>query len=118
MHCTAAGNIKNFVDLKICQKLNDIVRFISGQVKRDDLRTPGLRQFGIQEVDILSMAKSYTKYAVQLKEAEDVRYELEKAAAIAVSERPGPVWLDIPLDIFRNRADGHLLSDPRRSMTP
>lgn len=75
------------------------VFFISGQVKRDDLRTPGLRQFGIQEVDILSMVKSYTKYAVQLKEAEDVRYELEKAAAIAVSERPGPVWLDIPLDI-------------------
>lgn len=75
------------------------VFFISGQVKRDDLRTPGLRQFGIQEVDILSMAQSYTKYAVQLKEPEDIRYELEKAAAIAVSGRPGPVWLDVPLDI-------------------
>lgn len=75
------------------------VFFISGQVKRDDLRTPGLRQFGIQEVDILSMAQSYTKYAVQLTEPEDIRYELEKAAAIAINGRPGPVWLDIPLDI-------------------
>ena len=75
------------------------VIFISGQVKRDDLRTPGLRQFGIQEVDILSMAEPYTKYAVQLKEPEDVRYELEKAAAAAVNGRPGPVWLDVPLDI-------------------
>ena len=75
------------------------VFFISGQVKRDDLRTPGLRQFGIQEVDILSMAQSYTKYAVQLTEPEDIRYELEKAAAIAVNGRPGPVWLDVPLDI-------------------
>lgn len=75
------------------------VIFISGQVKRDDLRTPGLRQFGIQEVDILSMAQSYTKYAVQLKNQEDVRYELEKAAAIAINGRPGPVWLDVPLDI-------------------
>ena len=67
------------------------VFFISGQVKRDDLRTPGLRQFGIQEVDILSMAQSYTNYAVQLTEPEDIRYELEKAAAIAVNGRPGPV---------------------------
>lgn len=75
------------------------VFFISGQVKRDDLRTSGLRQFGIQEVDILSMAGSYTKYAVQLREPDMVRYELEKAAAIAVNGRPGPVWLDVPLDI-------------------
>lgn len=75
------------------------VFFISGQVKRDDLRTPGLRQFGVQEVDILSMAQSYTKYAVQLTEPEGIRYELEKAAAIAINGRPGPVWLDIPLDI-------------------
>ncbi|MDD6039229.1 MAG: thiamine pyrophosphate-binding protein [bacterium] len=76
------------------------VIFISGQVKRDDLRdSQHVRQFGIQEVDILSMARSYTKYAVQIKEPEDIRYELEKAAAIAVDGRPGPVWVDIPLDI-------------------
>lgn len=76
------------------------VIFISGQVKRADLRDrQNVRQFGIQEVDILSMAHSYTKYAVQIKNPEDIRYECEKAAAVAVHGRPGPVWLDIPLDI-------------------
>ena len=76
------------------------VIFISGQAKRADLRgNSGVRQFGIQEVDIISMVKSYSKYAVQIEEPENIRYELEKAATIAVSGRPGPVWIDIPLDI-------------------
>ncbi|MCI8918883.1 MAG: thiamine pyrophosphate-binding protein [Eubacterium sp.] len=76
------------------------VIFISGQVKREDLRdSQNVRQFGIQEVDILSMARSYTKYAVQIKDPQQIRYECEKAAAVAVHGRPGPVWLDIPLDI-------------------
>lgn len=76
------------------------VLFISGQVKRADLRDKeGVRQFGIQEVDIISMATSYSKYAVQIKEPEDICYEMEKAAALAKSGRPGPVWIDVPLDI-------------------
>lgn len=76
------------------------VIFLSGQVKRDDLTgSQGIRQFGIQEVDILSMARSCTKYVVQIQQPEDIRYELEKAAAIAVNGRPGPVWIDVPLDI-------------------
>lgn len=76
------------------------VIYISGQAKRADLRgESGVRQFGIQEVDIISMVKSYSKYAVQIDEPENIRYELEKAATIAVSGRPGPVWIDIPLDI-------------------
>lgn len=76
------------------------VIFISGQVKRDDLiGNQGIRQFGIQEVDIMSMVQSYTKYAVQIQRPEDVVYEMEKAAAMAVYGRPGPVWIDVPLDI-------------------
>lgn len=76
------------------------VIYISGQAKRADLRgESGVRQFGIQEVDIISMVKSYSKYAVQIDEPENIRYELEKAATIAASGRPGPVWIDIPLDI-------------------
>lgn len=76
------------------------VIFLSGQVKREDLvGTQGIRQFGIQEVDIISMVRSHTKYAVQINRPEDIRYELEKAAAVAVHGRPGPVWIDIPLDI-------------------
>ena len=82
------------------------VIFISGQCKRADLiGEQKLRQFGIQEVDILSMVGSYTKYAVQIKEPEDIRYELEKASYIATDGRPGPVWLDIPLDIQASQID-------------
>lgn len=76
------------------------VIFLSGQVKREDLvGDQQIRQFGIQEVDIVSIVGSITKYAVQIQKAEDIRYELEKAAALAVKGRPGPVWMDLPLDI-------------------
>ena len=76
------------------------VIFLSGQVKRADLvGNQGIRQFGIQEIDILSIVKPITKYAVQIQEPEDIRYELEKAAALAAQGKPGPVWIDVPLDI-------------------
>lgn len=82
------------------------VIFISGQVKRDDLiGNQGVRQFGIQEVDIISMVGSYSKYAVQIENPEDIVYEMQKAAAIAVSGRPGPVWIDVPLDIQASQID-------------
>lgn len=82
------------------------VIFISGQAKRADLvGKQGIRQFGIQEVDIISMVRSYTKYAVQIKEPEDIKKELQKAACIAMEGRPGPVWLDIPLDIQASDVD-------------
>ncbi len=76
------------------------VIYVSGQVKRDDLTgEQGIRQFGIQEADILSIVGSITKYAVQIREPERIRYEMEKAAFLAKEGRPGPVWIDIPLDI-------------------
>jgi acetolactate synthase-1/2/3 large subunit len=74
--------------------------FISGQVKRSDLaETKGVRQLGIQEVDIVSIVKSITKYAVTIMEPSRIRYHLEKAVYLAKSGRPGPVWIDIPLDV-------------------
>ena len=76
------------------------VIYISGQAKRADLvGNQGIRQFGIQEVEIISIVSSYSKYAVQIDEPGHIRYELEKAAAIAINGRPGPVWIDVPLDI-------------------
>jgi len=76
---------------------------LSGQVKRETCvgfnEVPGLRQLGDQEGDIIPMAKGITKYAVTLREPESIRYHLEKAIYLANSGRPGPVWLDIPLDI-------------------
>jgi acetolactate synthase-1/2/3 large subunit len=77
--------------------------FISGQVKRSTCThsegVEGLRQFGVQELDIIPVVSSLCKYAVHLTQPEMVRYELEKAVSIAKSGRPGPVWIDIPMDV-------------------
>ena len=79
---------------------------ISGQVKRSDLtRDSGLRQKGPQEVDIVSMVRSVTKYATTVMNPADIRFEVEKAIAIATSGRCGPVWLDIPLDVQAAQID-------------
>ncbi len=76
------------------------VMVISGQVKRADMMIgKGVRQMGPQEVDIVSMVKPVTKYAVTVMRPEDIRYHLEKAFYLAKTGRPGPVWIDIPLDI-------------------
>jgi acetolactate synthase-1/2/3 large subunit len=77
--------------------------FISGQVKRSTCShtegVTGLRQFGVQELDIIPVVSSLCKYAIHLTQPEMVRYELEKAVSIAKSGRPGPVWIDIPMDV-------------------
>lgn len=76
---------------------------ISGQVKRETClgfnNVPNLRQLGDQEGDIISMAKVITKYAVLVRDPKTIRYHLEKAIYLATTGRPGPVWIDIPLDI-------------------
>ncbi len=73
---------------------------ISGQVKcKDRLQGKGVRQMGIQEVDVVSLVNPITKYAATVLSPEDIRYHLEKAYAAATEGRPGPVWLDIPLDV-------------------
>lgn len=73
---------------------------ISGQVKRADmLRASPLRQKGVQEVDIVRIVKSITKYAVTVERPEDIRIEMERAAHYASDGRAGPVWIDVPLDV-------------------
>ena len=73
---------------------------ISGQVKRADLRgSSGLRQRGPQELDIVSIARPVTKYAETVMDPEAIAEMLDDALNAARSGRPGPVWLDIPLDV-------------------
>jgi acetolactate synthase-1/2/3 large subunit len=76
---------------------------LSGQVKRETKKSTvahlGLRQLGDQEVDILSVARPITKYIVSLDKPEDVKYELEKSLFLATDGRPGPTWIDIPVDV-------------------
>ena len=78
--------------------------FISGQVKRKETSRnirpkTNLRNFGVQEADIVSIVQSITKYSKMINEPNDIYKELEKAYEIATSGCPGPVWLDIPLDV-------------------
>src|ERR1019366_9690819 len=81
------------------------VLFLSGQVKRPDRMfaadgTPlGMRQLGVQEVDIISIVTPLTKYAVTILDPSSIRYHMEKAVHLALTGRPGPVWIDIPLDV-------------------
>ena len=76
---------------------------ISGQAKREtcmaSYEVPGLRQLGDQEVDIVAMVKPITKYAKLIMDPTTIRVELERALHLASSGRPGPCWLDIPVDV-------------------
>ena len=89
---------------------------ISGQVKRADLRgTSGLRQRGPQEVDIVSMARPITKFAATVMEPESIATMLDDALWAARTGRPGPVWLDIPLDVQGSQIDPDALPRSRHS---
>lgn len=58
-----------------------------------------LRSMGVQECNIVPVVASITKYAHMVIHPEDIRYHLEKALYMAATGRPGPVWLDFPLDV-------------------
>jgi acetolactate synthase-1/2/3 large subunit len=85
---------------------------LSGQVKFETtVRSTGLtlRQYGDQEIDILELVKHVTKYAEMVTDPKSIRYHLEKAFYLAQAGRPGPVWLDIPLDIQGANIDENTL---------
>jgi acetolactate synthase-1/2/3 large subunit len=80
--------------------------FITGQVHTESLRKDKrVRQFGFQETDIVSIIKTITKYAKQVKSPADVLYELEKGLFLSKVGRPGPVLLDIPINVQRTEVE-------------
>ena len=76
---------------------------LSGQVKFETTIAScphlKLRQLGDQEINIIDIVKPVTKYAKMITNPEDIKIELPMAIKIATTERPGPVWLDFPLDV-------------------
>ncbi len=64
-----------------------------------------LRQMGVQELDITSIAAHITKYAVTVADPREIRYHLEKAIYLAKNGRKGPVWIDVPLDVQNSMID-------------
>ncbi len=92
--------------------------YISGQAKRVEatcyMKILGIRQCGVQEINIMPMVKAITKYAAFIDKPEDIKYHLQRAIYAAKSGRPGPVWLDVPLDVQGAYIDSKSL----RSFTP
>jgi acetolactate synthase I/II/III large subunit len=89
------------------------VIYLSGQVNYnltiDSCRQLGLRQLGDQEVDIISIVKSITKYAEIVKHGNEIKYHIDRAMFLATQGRPGPIWLDIPLNVQAEMIDENQL---------
>jgi len=86
--------------------------FIAGQCKTKEIISSvdvPIRQFGIQEADSVTIMKSVTKYAEMIMKPEDTLYHLEKAVYIAKEGRPGPVWIDVPMDVQQAVVDIDIL---------
>jgi acetolactate synthase I/II/III large subunit len=84
--------------------------FVTGQVATYRMKgDTGVRQMGFQETDFLPMVAPITKYAAQINNPLDIAYELEKAVHVALSQRPGPVVIDIPDDLQRQVIDTEAL---------
>ena len=95
---------------------------ICGQVNRYELSsfdksTKKVRQVGFQETDIVSIAKPITKFAYQLKNENEIRYILEKAFHISQEGRPGPVLIDIPMDLQRKLINPNKLRSFKQKKT-
>lgn len=79
--------------------------YLCGQVKREVMMTDGLRQMGVQEINIVDIARPITKYCEIVSDPDDIKYHLEKALYLAKTGRPGPVLLDIPSDVQTAEVD-------------
>lgn len=85
-----------------------------GQVQKKDMVSHrSIRQLGFQEVNLVRMTQGITKYSVTVSNADDIPYHLERAIYLAKTGRPGPVVLEIPLDIQSSYINGHA-----RTFTP
>ena len=83
--------------------------FITGQVNTHELKgDSGIRQLGFQETDIVSMAVPITKLAIQITDPNQIVEVLEEAYHLAIDGRPGPVLIDIPMNIQRTQIDVHV----------
>ena len=90
---------------------------VSGQARTDNIapiHAPNLRQFGDQEVDIVSMAKPITKLAIRLKKNDNFVRIFHNALSLATDGRPGPIWIDIPIDVQSMLIDNPKPKDYKR----
>lgn len=91
------------------------VLYISGQVKFEtsieSCRELGLRQLGDQEINIVDIVRPITKYAAMVTDPKEIKRHLDRAIYVATHGKPGPVWLDIPLNVQGADIDEGALAD-------
>jgi acetolactate synthase-1/2/3 large subunit len=106
MATSGPGAINLLTGIGSCYFDSSPAVFITGQVNRHELRRDKqIRQLGFQESDIVSMAKPITKAAWQVSTPEELPQLLERAFDLALAGRPGPVLVDIPMDIQNSMLD-------------
>lgn len=94
------------------------VVFITGQVNQAELRVNSKqRQNGFQELDIVKVVRSITKYAVQVHSGEELIQELNHAWRIALEGRPGPVLIDVPIDVQQMKVVEYLVNGSEPGVT-
>ena len=90
---------------------------ISGQVMKKDIGTDkGFRQLGVQEANVVEMAKPVTKFCKTIKDPYDIEIILDKAIHTSITGRPGPVWVEIPLDIQSYNLDLNKIKKPKKNL--
>lgn len=104
---TSGPGMTNLITGIACAYFDSVpVIYITGQVNTNESRNGRkVRQIGFQETDITDIVRPIVKYSVKLESADDIRYVLEKAFYIARSGRPGPVLIDIPMNLQRAQID-------------
>jgi acetolactate synthase I/II/III large subunit len=119
MATSGPGAINLLTGIGSCHFDSSPAVFITGQVNRHELRGErAIRQLGFQESDIVAMAQPVTKAAWQVPTPEDLPKMLERAFDLALAGRPGPVLLDVPMDIQNTKLDVPEPSDCLRSGEP
>jgi acetolactate synthase-1/2/3 large subunit len=102
MPTTGCGSTNTITGLLDAWQDSNKVIFISGNVNKKETTYCSdipLRKFGVQEANIIEIVKSITKYSIMITDPNTIAYHLEKAFYLCESGRPGPVWIDVPLDI-------------------
>ena len=101
MSTSGPGGLNMVTGIGNCFYDSTPVLFITGQVQSRFMKPEGMRQLGFQETDIVSIVKPITKFAVTVKTALQAMQCLDHAIMIAKSGRPGPVLIDLPVDVQR-----------------
>ena len=107
LHTTSGPGATNAITGVTGAWIDSIPMFvISGQVpKKDMINKSKTRQIGVQEINITDIVKPITKYSKVLIEPQEVDIILNEAFEKMISDKPGPVWIDIPLDIQSTYVD-------------